>query len=324
MKTRRIFALLLALVLVFALAACNKSTTDPATSPSPTAPADTSPSPDETPASAYPLTITDQTGRTVTIDEPVTRAIVLTAADAEIVYALGAGDLVVGRGAYCDWPVEIFDVTAVNSGSETNLEQIIALNPQVVFCGTMDQSLEQIQQLEEAGIKAVVSTATNIAETYESIEIIGKVLDKTAEATAIIDGMKAAFAQIAENKVGEGKTVYFEVSALPYLWTSGKGSFVDEIADMLGLTNIFNDTTGAWVEISEEQVLDRNPDYIISLDIYSYADGPVEEILSRAAWQNVTAVKNGAIILVGNNELIRPAPRLAEGARILADFVATH
>ena len=100
---------------------------------------------------------------------------------------------------------------------------------------------------------------------------------------------------------------------------------VQSISDLIrdtGFINLdFADVTG-WGEISEEQVLERNPDYIVTISMY-YGEGPtpVEEIESRAGWENVTAVKNGKILNLQNNELSRPAPRLAEGAQALYDFV---
>ena len=75
-------------------------------------------------------------------------------------------------------------------------------------------------------------------------------------------------------------------------------------------------------EISEEQVLERNPDYIVTISMY-YGEGPTpeEEILSRTGWENVTAVKDGKILNLQNNELSRPGPRLADGAKAMYDFV---
>lgn len=96
---------------------------------------------------------------------------------------------------------------------------------------------------------------------------------------------------------------------------------MDEIAQMLGLKNAFADVEG-WAEISEEQVLERDPDYIVTITMY-YGEGPtpVEEIESRAGWENVAAVKNGKILNLQNDELSRPGPRLADGAKALYDFV---
>ena len=96
---------------------------------------------------------------------------------------------------------------------------------------------------------------------------------------------------------------------------------MNEVAEMVGLKNCFADLEG-WAQISEEQVLERNPDYIVTITMY-YGQGPTpeEEIMSRPGWENVTAVQNAAILNLPNNELSRPIPRLADGAKMLYDFV---
>ncbi|MBO4914719.1 MAG: ABC transporter substrate-binding protein, partial [Oscillospiraceae bacterium] len=106
--------------------------------------------------------------------------------------------------------------------------------------------------------------------------------------------------------------------------TAGKGTFMNEIAEMVGLKNVFDDVDG-WGEVSEEQVLARDPDFIVTITMY-FGEGPtpVEEICSRAGWENVSAVRNGAILNLQNNELSRPTPRLADGAQMLYDFVVEH
>ncbi len=269
------------------------------------------------------VTVTDMTGREVTLDKPATRIVALTPSDCEILYAIGAGDTLVGRGEYCDYPAEVLNVTAVQSGSDTNLEEIIALEPQVLLMSTMAQTEEQVQALENAGIKVVVSDAQDIEGVYTAIELIGKLMGKDTEAATVIESMKTTFAEVAEKaSENEGKTVYFEVSPLQYgLWTAGKGTFMNEIANMVGLKNCFEDIYG-WAAISEEQVIARNPDYIVTISMY-YGEGPtpVEEILGRQGWEELTAIKNQAVLNLANNELSRPAPRLADGAKMLYDFI---
>ena len=270
------------------------------------------------------ISVTGQKGRVIELSEPAKRVVALTASDCEIIYALGAEETLVGRGEYCTYPAEVTEVTMVASGSETNLEQIIALAPQVVLMNEMDQTEEQVNALEKAGIKVVVNDANNIEETYDSIEIIGTIVGKDAEAKAMVDSMKSAFAGMEAHKdIFAGKTVYFEVSPLEYgLWTAGPGSFMDEIATMMGLTNIFGDVD-PWAQVSEEQVLQRNPDYIVSVAMY-FGEGmtPVEEILSRPGWSNVTAIKNNDILNLQNDELSRPGPRLVDGAQLLFDMIS--
>ena len=272
------------------------------------------------------ITVTDMKGRTITISEPATRIIALTAGDCENLYALGAGDTLVGRGEYCDYPPEVLDITPIQSGSETNLEQIIALKPHILLMGSMDQTEEQVTALENAGIKTVVSDAQNIEGVYTEIRMLGDLMGIRSDAEDIINKMKADFESASKNAdANKGKTVYFEVSPLEYgLWTAGSGTFMDEIAGMLGLTNCFADVSG-WGQVSEEQVIERNPDYIVTIAMY-FGEGPMpdEEITRRAGWENIKAVKNKAILNLQNNELSRPSYRLADGAKLLDAFVSEH
>ena len=325
MKTK-FTALLLSLSLLLTLCvgcAQDKPNTQPDNSPQESQSAESTPDVKPSEEVSTAVTITDMKGRQITLKEPAERIVALTASDCEILYAIGAGDLLVGRGEYCDYPAEVLAVPAVGSGGETNVEQIIALQPDVLLMSDMAQSEEQIAQLEAAGIKVVVSEATDIEGVYTAVEMIGALMGKDDNAAAVIDSMKSTFAELQEKSTGDGtQTVYFEVSPLQWgLWTAGTDTFMDEIATMLGLKNCFSDVSG-WAEISEEQVLERNPDFIVTITMY-FGEGPTpeEEILSRAGWENVTAVKNRKILNLQNNELSRPAPRLADGAQMLFDFV---
>lgn len=268
-------------------------------------------------------TVTDMAGHTLQVPDQVDRIVALTANDCEIIYALGAGDLLVGRGEYCNYPEEVSEVTSVQSGSETNIEQIIALEPQVVFMGKMDQTTEQVEALENAGIAVCMDDATDIEGVYSSIRMVGEVLEKEEEAEEVVSEMQDTFQELSEKAADkEGGSVYFEVSPLEYgLWTAGTDTFMNELAEMIGLTNIFEDVEG-WAEISEEQVIERNPDNIVTITMY-YGEGPTpeEEIAGRAGWQEMTAVKNGKIYNANSDQISRPGPRLAEAAEMLYDFV---
>lgn len=272
---------------------------------------------------AAPVSVKDMTDREINLDAPATRIVALTASDCEILYAIGAGETLVGRGEYCDYPEAVKAVPSVQSGADTNIEQIVALKPQVVLMSAMAQTKEQVAALEAAGIKVVVSDAQNIAGVYTAIELIGAVTGKTEEAAALASSMKASFEAIAAKAKGDGsKTVYFEVSPLQWgLWTAGSGTFMDELATMLGLKNAFADVNG-WGEISQEQVIERDPDYIVTITMY-YGEGPtpVEEIKAREGWQDLKAVKNGTILNADSNEISRPGPRLVEAAETLYQFV---
>lgn len=269
------------------------------------------------------IVITDMLGREVVLDEPAERVVALTAADCEMLYAIGAGDLLVGRGEWCDYPPEVFEIPAVQSGSETDIEQIIALDPQVLLMASMGQTEEQVNALEEAGIRVVVSDAQDIAGTYQALRMLGALTGHEQEAEDVISGMQETFDTISANRIPDGGSIYFEVSPLEYgLWAAGPGSFMNEVAEMMGLTNIFADAPSSWAEVSPEEVIARNPDYIVTITMY-YGEGPTpeEEICSREGWDVITAVRENRILNLPNNELSRPGPRLADGARMLYDFV---
>lgn len=273
-------------------------------------------------AESTAVTVTDMAGREITLDAPATKVVALTASDCEILAALGAEDTLVGRGEYCDYPESVLEVPAVQSGADTNLEQIIALEPQVVVMAKMAQTEEQVAALEKAGIRVVVSDAQDIEGVYTAIRLIGALVGRNDEAEAMVADMQSTFADIAAKSENTGKTVYFEVSPLQWgLWTAGKGTFMDELATMCGLTNAFADVEG-WAEISEEQVLERDPDYIVTISMY-YGEGPtpVEEIKSRAGWDALKAVQNDAIFNADSNEVSRPGPRLKDAAEALYTFV---
>lgn len=268
------------------------------------------------------VTVTDMYGREITLSEPATRVVALSPADCEILCALGCEDALVGRGAYCDWPESIADVPALASGTETNIEEIIALEPQLVLMSDMAQTKEQVQMLESAGIQVGISDANDIAGTYTAIRMIGRLMGKAQEAEALIDDMQATFDAIAAKSENTGKTVYFEVSPLEWgLWTAGANTFMDELAALCGLTNAFADVDG-WAAISEEQVLQRDPDYIVTITMY-YGEGPtpVEEIKARTGWAQLKAVAGDAIFNADSNTVSRPGPRLKDAALELYEFL---
>lgn len=273
-------------------------------------------------AESTSVTVTDMFGREVTLDEPATRIVALTASDCEILCALGCEEMLVGRGEYCDYPDSILDVPVVQSGADTNIEEILALDPQVVVMGDMAQSKEQVEMLEQNGIRTVVSNANDIEGIYTAIRLIGALTGREEEAEALTGDMQTTFDSIAADSENAGKTVFFEVSPLQWgLWTAGSGTFMDELAAMCGLTNAFADVEG-WAAVSEEQVIARDPDYIVTITMY-FGEGPTpeEEILGRPGWEDMKAVKSGGVLNIDSDALSRPGPRLKDAALELYDFL---
>jgi len=273
-------------------------------------------------AQAEAVTVTDMYGRTFTMEKPAERIVALTAADCEILCALGCEEKLVGRGAYCDYPASIQEIMVVQSGAETNLEEILALDPQVVLMGDMAQAKEVVLALEDLGIHVAVSDANSIAEVFEAIRMIGAIAGADAQAETLIADMQATFDEVAAKSLSNDQSIYFEVSPLQYgLWTAGSNTFMNELAEMCGMTNAFADVEG-WGAVSEEQVLARDPDVIITIAMY-FGEGPtpVEEILGRTGWQGMKAIAGQKVFNANSDSISRPGPRLKDAAVELYGFL---
>lgn len=278
-------------------------------------------------AETVPVTVIDMYGREITLTEPVTRVVAITPADCEILYAIGCADALVGCGQYCDYPEAVSELPVVQSGTDINVEELLLLEPQVIFMTGMEGQDAQIAQLEKNGVKVVISNANDIEGVYTAVRMIGTVMGKNTEAEAVVEQMQMVFSEIVrQSSTSSGdaaspkkKTIYFEVMPLEWgLWTAGSNTFMDEMAQMCGMENAFADVAG-WQAISEEQVLLRDPDYIVL--ITGLGETAADEVKSRNGWNELTAVKNDMVYNADSYTMTRPAPRLQDAAIELYEFL---
>lgn len=265
------------------------------------------------------IAVTDMHGREIVLTEPVTRIVALTPADCEILCAIGCEDALVGRGKYCDYPESILELPALATGDNLNVEEILALEPQVVLMSDMNQTDEQVKLLEENGVQVVISETTDIEGVYTAIRMIGALMGRDAEAEAVIADMQATFEYIASVSEPSDKTIYFEVMPLEWgLWSAGANTFMHELAGICGMQNAFADIDG-WQEVSEEQVIERDPDYIVL--VTGMGETAVDEVLGREGWSDMKAIQNEAVYNADSYAMTRPGPRLKEAAIALYEFL---
>ncbi len=261
------------------------------------------------------ITFDDDAGRKIMISK-AEKIISLLPSDTEIMYALGAEDKLIGVSDFCNYPEQVSEKKVFKTGIGLNVEEIISAMPDIVFMGKMSQSPEQAQQLENAGITVIITEPHTIEETYKWIEAIGMIVSHQKEATSVVNNMKQQFDQIKKlAKDLPAKNVYMEISPLQYgLWTVGKNTFIQEIFDMTNIHNVFSDVE-SFAQVSEEQVIAKNPDIILSIvGADSDMNASITELKSRPNWNTITAVKNDAVYHINADILSRPCPRLTEGA----------
>ena len=280
------------------------------------------------------VTVTDMHGREITLAAPAEKIVVLMPADAEILWSLGVSESIVGVGMYCVTPEEtavmpgIDGKEVVNSGYVLNVEQILALAPQVVIMTEMGHDPDQVAALTEGGVQVVITNAQNLEDVYTDIALLGAVTGKNAEAETLITDMKARFAAIGEKAGETDKTLYIEESPIydGTVWTAGKGTYMDDVAALCGLKNLFADLDGHQ-GVSDEQVVARNPDLIITTTSYDpswMSEMPDAEIKNRSGWEGVTAVINGDVIYDPTNAVALPGPRLTDVAEMLLNYIQSE
>ncbi|GKU84666.1 ABC transporter substrate-binding protein [Niallia sp. NCCP-28] len=274
---------------------------------------------------AFPVTIKDAVDKEVVIDDKPEKIVSLIPSNTEIAFALGLGDEMVGVSDYDNYPKETANIEKIG-GTEFNVEKIISLKPDLVLAhaSSAHNSTEGLQQLRDAGIDVlVVNDATNFAGVYESIDMIGKATGETKEANELVDDMKEKMTDIkdkaAKTAEKDQKSVYIEVSGEPSIYTTGKNTFMQEMLDMINAKNVV--TEEGWIQVDQEAIIKANPDVIITT-YGSYAtENPVDKVLDRKGWADVTAVKEKAVADVDSDTVTRSGPRLVEGVEELAKAV---
>ncbi|MEG0259199.1 MAG: ABC transporter substrate-binding protein [Lysinibacillus sp.] len=269
----------------------------------------------------FPVTLTDATGKDITLEAPPKKIISLIPSNTEILFELGLNNEIVGVNDYDDYPAEAAAKEKVGS-MEFNIEQIIALQPDVVFAHDSGiASLEGAKdQLESAGVKVfVVEDAKDFPETYKTIEQLGRATDKVEEAEKIVADMKAKVKEVQAKVANvEPKNVFIENGDVPEVYTPGKDTFMQEMLEMINAKNVAADVSGFY-KIDAEQIIKKNPDVIIVT--YNYVPDILKTIPQRPGFETVTAVKNNDIFLVDPNTTVRQGPRLADGLEELAKAI---
>jgi iron complex transport system substrate-binding protein len=321
---------LLITLLITLLAACAPQAT-PTAAPVPTempateAPATEAPAlqaPTE-PAVETTLTVTDGLGRKVTLNGLPQRIISLAPSNTEILFAIGAGDQVVGRDQPSDFPEEAKNVTDIGPTFDAlNTELIVSLDPDLVLAAEINPP-EQVKQLEDLGLTVYyLNNPATLEEMYGNLELVAQMTGHQEEAATLIESLKARVAAVDEKiaPISSRPAVFYELDATdpskPY--TAGKGTFITQLIERAGGYNIASDLEG-YPQMSLEQVVAADPAFIILGDA-RYGVTP-ESIAQRPGWENLSAVKNGQVLPFNDDLVSRPGPRLVDALEELAKLL---
>ncbi|MGI5849104.1 MAG: ABC transporter substrate-binding protein [Christensenellales bacterium] len=236
----------------------------------------------------------------------------------EILFALGCGDKIVGVDVYSTYPDEASNIEKVGDFNGFDIEKVIALNPSVVFAGNGLQ-LNQIHELEAAGLFVVATEATYYEDIVSSITLIGSVVGKKAEAAALNEQIADAAAKVKEkaSKIEDKPTVYYVMGIGEYgNWTSGEGSFINTVIEMAGGVCITAGSESEWLNYPVENLIMDDPDILL------VSEGVTEQaLLSETGYKDLSAINNGTYYFISPDMIERPGPRIAQVLEIVQRYV---
>lgn len=268
--------------------------------------------------------VTDREGTEVNIPTKIEKIISTAPSNTEVLMALGLGDKLVAIDKYST------DIEGINTElpqidfSNPDAETIIGLEPDIVIASGHNKTgsaEDPFKAISEAGIPVVyIPSSDSIDGIYKDIEFIADVVNERSKGKEIVDDMKAQVEEIKAigDTITDKKSVYFEISPAPYLSSFGKSTFLNEMIEIIGAKNIFENEEG-WISPTAEAIIDANPDVIITNA--GYMENPTEEIKSRDAWENINAIKNNEVYLVDQNASSRPSQNVIKALEQMAKAV---
>lgn len=264
-------------------------------------------------ATTYPLTLTDDLGRKVTLKAEPRRIVSVLPSTTETLCAIGACDRLVGVDDYSDFPQQVTKLPKVGGLYNPNIEAMVALKPDLVIVSKYGKLAEPLTQ---AGITVLAINPETYDEVFSKTLTLGRVVNREAQARALVLNMRRDIARVeilTRNAVRK-PTAYLEIDPTPY--SVGPNSFMGVLLTKAGARNIIPGSMGDFPKVDPEFIVKANPQLMLGLNRQAAA--------SRPGWNSIQAVKTGRVLEISkelNTILGRPGPRLPQALRGLARLV---
>lgn len=263
--------------------------------------------------------VQDDLKRKVCVGPSVTRIVSFAPSLTEMLFALGHGDQVVGRSDFCDYPAEAARVPIVGSYTRPDLERVIALKPDLVLTTKDAARKGLVDKLEQLGIPVFVSTSQTIDEIFDVLKRIGKLVGDEDKAVALVSDLQRRRSAVRNRLKGVDKPTVLLVVGLKPLFVAGGQSFVGSVLREAKCINVAEDVILDYPKYSIEEVIRRDPDFILVLnkecDSQESCFGPWKR------YPSLSAVKSGRVYRVEADRLARPGPRIIDGLENLANIL---
>jgi iron complex transport system substrate-binding protein len=269
---------------------------------------------------------TDREGYPITLPNEINTIVTLGPSNAEILVALGFGDKIIATDRYAE------DVAGLGVGvprafgiTDFDAEYIIDLAPDILLVSGLARvggDDDPLAPISDVGISVIhMPSSESIAAIMEDIRFIAAVMEAYEAGEEIISMMQSEIDEIRQISASatEARTVYFEISPAPWMWSTGSGTFLHEMMEIVGAVNIFADHYDGFLSVSEEILLELNPDVILtSVD---FIDDPIADIMERPGFDAIAAVQNEAVFRIDTAASNRPSQNIVIALRQIARAV---
>ena len=296
-KKRCFIAMMLLVLVVMISAACSDSSSEHELS------------------SAQTRTITDREGYTITLPVEINSVVTLGPSVAEILVALGLGDRIIAADRFTDNVAGLGDGVTRDFGiTDFDPEYVIELAPQALIVGSMTRAggaAGLLDSVNDAGIVVIyIPPSESIAAIFEDIRFLADIMGIPETGDNIVMNMQLEIDEVRgiAQTITAPRSVYFEISPAPWMWGTGSGTFLHEMIEIAGAVNIFAEQETGFFAVSEEVLLEANPDIILTST--EFIDDPISEIKSRPGFDTLSAVQNNAIFRIDTAASNRASPNI--------------
>jgi iron complex transport system substrate-binding protein len=276
-------------------------------------------------ATPAPIVLKDGTGAEFRLEKPAEKIVSLAPSNTEILFAVGAGKQVIAREDFSNYPEEATSLPSIGgSMGKYNLEDMVKLQPDLILASplTSDEALQSLKTVTPNVF--VLPNPTDLEGMYQNLVMVGELTGHKAEAEKLGQDLRArAKAVLDKVATASGKPkVFYELDATEPAkpWTSGPGTFVDLLITLAGGQNIGGSLSGAWAQISQEELIVQNPEVILLGDAL-YGGITAESVAARPGWKDIQAVKDNRVLPFNDDLVSRPGPRMIDGLEELAKAI---
>ena len=277
--------------------------------------------------SSKPTTMQDREGTEFNVPTQVNTIISTAPSNTEVLVALGLADKLVAVDKYSADVEGISEDIPKIDFRNPDAEAIIALNPDIVIASGHNKAGDEdpFALIKEAGIPvAYIPSSYSIDGIYGDIEFIASLTGTEKEGTELVNSMKKEVEAIKAigDTITDKKNVYFEIGSGSGLYTFGNETFLNELIETVGATNIFANEN-SWITVTPEAVIDANPDVILANTPGTNEAGKtaVEDIMSREGWDTINAVKDGDVYQIDKNSSSRPSQNVIKALKEIAKAI---